>query len=1690
MTNWRVVGEVPDSDDDDFDDFELPDQNLEYAPNSTLTAAERAQESHDDDVEIWAIPDSPPSPAKPPGPRLPTSTKPPANSNSPARRPSTPVAQPTQPTSNIDIWEPPSSSPPKHAWTPSAATPGFLPQINQQVQRPITPDASRSYIVDEHSGMAEGGDLVDGLPAVNGPPTTQGTSAVHVPAASHPTTSPLSSPLSWPQSCCSENPEPPIASSPPQPRQPSPARNPEVDDDDLEIARQTAVCLGRSLRPRKPIQQHPYLLESAQYANIMRSHGVKPIKVRMAEAEAARRRAQEEDSQEQDYEAEESQERKGTDESTPLLFDEDDGRDELAPSPSPFRTSPTGIAPRTSSQPVDGNHTPLTAFSDDDDNDLPTLSQLLNEPGNPRVRSLKRQGSQMVASRRKRRAIPSSSQPSSPPRMLIPPPIIWDLSSSPVRSPALHNVESEILGNTSPAVLQQKLTPAVSSSSLPSSLRLQRRRATVARVSTAEDDGARSDSDVSSSTGSSGSETDTVRQNVKRIRGVLPASWLRLDQKRQPTTIRNPRKSPEPPAPVPRRGVALPKQTTPKRSSTAQFPFNECDDSDDEPTREPVRSESPPVTAPVTTIYEDDDAVSVVEEDVIDHMLLGRRKRRSSPTTARKAKRQKKDGVSDRPRQVRQPRITEVMSRSERAAAPLRLSILDVIEPTAPIFLKVAARAVKNKPNHGRTSPSNKMISLASRRDNIDALSALRDWKTGKTRQRATLPTPQQPVAQKAGTALKEISHNSRSRPSQPRSRLVPTHLQRLARQGDLNDFVTVEAERRQSASSVAGSLSKRKALHDHRLPSFRPAQLETEGARLDLGRLRVHKRTLDTLYRARNISPSSIENISDLLSTLPSPPVFRSQSPEVDGVMAAEQPRAMKEAERLTKSKPRFRKKSRPRQVDLDSPEYAHSNDPLPAEVTVFAVEEPRERLQDKLRGLGPYGTIYTHHFEVFPLDRGTFFHESTLLGRGFIRKAIDPELSTKVQHHRIAVSFVLDGQTLRWGVWDDKVSSELGIVIDWVTEKLSMHDSSDNESPGDAALEAVDFVLQYVLDSMSVRDPGAEVAFVSRCLEVFSSFVARFNSFNWSDVSRDCQRTRVEVGVRISVVIMMALSLSRSPQHIAAHCFQVESLLQKCASATIKGLLSCGLNDLRALYGNLQRLSFRERGIRPDQYLAHGWVVMMRVLEHANIPRCSFWDIAQSVMATPALVSGSDAQSFEKLWEDMFTLLPLGEVDEHGVLILGSRRNTPLEGWTLPQRLIKRVFELYQSRTRQLPSFNEYVRALVARCHYLIQQWGWYRCTAIIGTIFDFFGSEELMNLRNEEVYRSPRFLEELTGNPSLSVEPEDRCFHIFIKVVGLAIQRLKQLERHKDISNLVARILPNHDRQYLKEDTVHQRDLAALRNHHDLLCSLFWAAPLELRPKLHLIEKLVMPASAHKEAILINLRAWSQLGRFIISSREGSAEFRPFIVWSNNVFNQVLDQYLSAASDIEQQFRDLSSDIPRVSTAVKDEMIAKNKATAMELLRFSVKTSLDVLRNAANVESTISALNVNQLQKVFTTLDFHATAFDWSVLRVGLETVEYFLSQLDKASEEQYSTGVGEEVNAQQVDDAILLFNEKLARDFFWISRTTIGLDVKRAGKQTAQSLCTEKAVTLAARVAARFVKNGLTVSFNTRPFARGK
>lgn len=1601
MRNWKELGEVPDSDDESLDSPESQDELQHEQPAATQNAGIQANPAPQTDnaipraasKDIWDIT---PTPEEPKQDTVSTEDR--------AEKPTATEALVSLPNGG-DIWDlPPSPQQgPEQAaahksdrqtplptdfdgppFSPLSSVPSDIDEIDELG---ILPPASATVRArDGNAGH-------NGAPSVTKPPITFEEDEISTPYVT--ITAPLPGrPASIPNLVAKA----PPSATPASNRSSTSVLTVQLGTGPSRITpssdwAEPPIRGRRSLRPRKPIQQHPYLLESVQYAHVMKSHGYKPVRVLVPEASSARRVAGD-DSQDREFEEESSGEQAEdrlmdvTDESQPVLFDDmDEDRGNLVLSPSPPRTSPRNML-QTSSQRSEEDRTDNTSVLEDD---FPSVEQLVHRPPKSKSRRLKRQLSSKLLPQSKRlnRAPTSSAEPSSPPVGRYQPVTMFPPSSI---AAGEFSVPSQDLGGTpafshtgptgSPTPLAFSRRQHSSSSGPPPPL--------VDLTHQSEDDEASSETSSSSRASKSGSEI--IRRHAKRIRGVLPASWLRIDQQKNPgprQKIRQISEGPPEPAVPPRRGVAIRKVTSrisSPKPSTSTLPLFSDDSDDNEATiirPLSVRRQNSPDESPLVIWSDQEDAGSVVEEDQIDRMFVGTKRNRSALDTPSTAKRRKAAHQNPFKGKLgakrRQPRITDVLERTAgksataakrhtetgqrhsglhkstrekppatRAMPPPRLSVLDVLDSGAPRFLKIAARTAKRRQDLGKSSPAHKHINLGTRMDNVDALSVLRDWKSGRIRSKTTKSQTKKTPARKP---LQNLSTNS-----SPLLRRDPGSVQRSRSGGDSVHSVSLGSDG-DKAPHVPPN-GPRKAVYAARVHSggARPAQLETEEEeRPDRVGFHARKRALDALFRhARKASSASSVRLEQQWDSIRQAHEEGERQLERPGDSAREtQPTSQRKT-----GKSRFRKRLNPRPVDLQAAHYIHANDPLPP----AELDEPEQEERpppDKLYGLAPYGTKYTQHFEVFPLDRGVYFHSSSLVGSGWIGKIIDPQYPERTRQTRPRSFFSIDGKHLRWGPWDETSSSELGILVDWIGEQLLSPQTVEGNVPRARPQEAAAFLLIYIVDAISFPDDDSEKSFISRSIDVIDGFLNRIEEARLpASAATSTRDDLVEVLTYLTLVVQ---AVHRIGDHAMSLRVLVETLLSRTAKCCASALLAAGLENLRTLYGDLQRLSARERGIRSDNISANSWVVLMRVLENARIPRASFWDVVQAVMAGSDVASGSYVRGFERLWRDVFTLLPLGEVDDFGVVRSGMRYTTPIEGWTIPQKLLKRVFSLYTQNPRQPPSFNEYCRALAARCHYLVQEWGWRKCAGIIGTWFDFFGSQNLSHLRNEEVYKSPRFLEELGSNPSLAIDPEDRCFHIFLKVLALVIQRLKKLNLTNDIKNLVARTLPNHNRQYLKEDTVHQRDLAALRNHHDLLCTLFWAAPPDLRPGVHLIEKLVSPGSSHKEACLINLRAWSQLARFVVLSDEGSATFRSFVSWQNNIFHQVLDQYLSAASDIQQQILALPKDRPRIGDELVESMVKQNRSVAMDMLFVSIKASFEALKLAGSLRVATYALNI---------------------------------------------------------------------------------------------------------------------------------
>ncbi|KAI1734885.1 Mus7/MMS22 family-domain-containing protein [Xylaria scruposa] len=1456
--------------------------------------------------------------------------------------------------------------------------------------------------------------------------------------------------------------------------------------------------LGRSLRPRKPIQEHPYLLESVQYSKTWKSHGLRPVRVL---AEEQQKRMQEEDSQEQDFEDESqatskgpAQEESEESQATGLLDSfldiedillSDDG--EPTPTPEPRLPRPEQIVQ-----------------SSQEDEEFPDPNDVDRWKSNSTVPH-KRLSSPKTSSRRKRPKLGESIQAAKDTPILPDIDEIFNIPASPPQT------SPGVLATTPMAIVNRlggkpvvTLTPKPSSniSSRTHSPAPAHQRSELIDLTALDNGDNENDSDIASA---SESESDQVRRGARRIRGVLPASWLRLDQQtsmQKPKPITRHRSPDLSPDRSGRKGVAQRRLVSSRAGGDSTLFLS--DDSDDSDST--VRMHQPDIQPDVSfrdiaTPTIEDDTVSIIEEDQIDRMF-SRGKRVSAGSSGLPRKRKQSIFNGQPGQRKRQQRITGLIGSTKSASStptrrvqaskgtgqvqkknnakrkptisrPPRLSILDVAEPNAPAFIRIAARTASKRRDRGRASPSKKTFMFGTRQDTVDAVEVLKRWNEGMIQpresvSRSTHTRPYQGEVVKS-TTQPQVNQSLKLRKNQASRATASTRFsqpRRMVKQASMDDFVDVGA-RTQSESGSSDNLQIERT-RPYDLFS-RPAQLEMTGDNTNRSTFDARKRALDSLYRRSRNSLPTPRNLRLEQSISGQTTVYHRQHTQ----------EAVEESNRATKPKgntrrARIRKQAHPNSIDVSAPQYAHANDPLPRDLSppTMVLDTSRREATGKLLGLGPYGTHYTQNFEIFPLDQGVYFHESTLLGNGRLKRAVDGESLGKLDVHRGRCTFIIDEQTLHWGPWDARTSSELGIIFDWVMDRINTP-SVDCELGTTTPVQAAEFVLIYLQDYLAFVEPESSNIFAGRLVDVLQAVGQRFQEL--SSDPRYAGKIFVEVLTRILIITMQSLRLCEKLNKVS-EAFRVEEILKRLAVITVKILLQTDLREIRDLYGRLQQMSFREKGIRSDEYSLMCWVSLIRILEEARLPRAGFWGVISSTILSPSTDDTFDAIVLERAWRTLFALLPLGEFDSTGVVIPGIRRTAPLEGWMIPQRLLARVFHLYQSNDRQSPSFNDYLRATVSRCHYLVEQWGWYKCNAILGTIFDFFAAQDLHNLRNEEVYQSPQFLEELSGSPSLVTTPEDRCFHIYLKLIAMSIKRLKKAGMTKEIKNLVARLLPNHSRQYDKMIATHEAEIAALRNHHDLLCTLFWAAPPDMRPSIQSIEGLVVLGSSHKEACLISLRAWSRLSQFVVASCDDVSAYKSLADWQRNISQQVLEQFLSVEAEVNQQLLSMSAEASKnITEQYKNAVISRNRKVAMDLLHFSMKAFLDVMRHTRNLGAASFVLNHHPLEQILTRLSFSSENSDWGVLQAVLDILSYFLTRIDEfASAEPMHVG-----QSWHEEDAIMLLERKFASPLIHVVRGVVNLKPSRMGfcQVGDRDLCIEQAVVLAGRLGAFLVNSRL-------------
>jgi hypothetical protein len=1440
---------------------------------------------------------------------------------------------------------------------------------------------------------------------------------------------------------------------------------PLFPDDDQEHDRAT-----RNLRQRKAIQLHPYGIEQQQYRQTMKSRGVKPVRLPTD--------SRPEEEQDDLTHVEPIRARSH---SPNLRRNHNRQRSETMVSASPFtpvgRAGPVHLAP----------------FILGDDEDLPDLSALFRKRRTPEAQqgSIKRRKVRTYSAR----FVGERSPPTGPRNFALRSPVeddmeTFDVPTSPSSTSALPSPLPHKHNTTSfrfpPGFSTQHLpTPETSSSARngiePEFEELDESDIDIHSVDSMPgtihfaDDGSPEAETVLS--GSDSGSSQEIRGIQKRIKGVLPASWLKLDlQKRtgvSKTKATSPRRTQ-----LRRdeddlhRGVAkrrIGTLTRRSKSPLSPVPIVLSDQSDSESDLETLPFGTLPLNVgSVQTTNQpwrsllgnpslrlDDDPGDQMEDNAIDHMGPSTSRPHHRTRTGRKRQTILKDSFGNASKRVKNGHSSSIHrtptsknTNSRRGSGPAhlarkrknapRLSIMDVLEDKAttpaavPQFLRIAARQARRVPEHGRQSPTNKQIRLQTRQDTEDANSVLGDWRSGRILQRS-LPQKSKeerpPLAERTSNLQTEqaatLRHSSLStkprEPVQSISNLRQTRLQPVILQKSSEAKSRHQArEKRKALTSLKASKRPQSAYH--------PAQLEAEESEMDIPndrlRFQQHLRNVDRDFDALRVHVAHRNPRLDAFINEGFPP---SSVPELPSLFVKAKPRNpvpvtsnQKQATLNTLPIRRRIRKRPPRRVDIDAREFRQPDGLILSEPHRSASVEAVTVSDSILRDLGPIGTHFTVDFDVFPLPTGTYFHSTTFVGSGeFHRSLFMDHRNLDVDAGRHITD--LCGRTCSWSRWDDEMATTVQEVFTAVGLKLETHgDLEDSTSPFHGPLsELVSLFRQVIkLNSgfLSFFDPVDRSSCVSKFMDTLEpiqiALVGKLDSSSSQALLKPSTRLLVRAAV-------LQLALARQLLAIAHHQ-TVSTVLQSRTQTMIKDLSSTigqylvrrGFEDIGTFYDEDQRHAIREAGIRDDRLAVEACLILWHVLDASKIQGHSFWSSFNREVASEA-DNCNKVGTLDQKWHQLFTILPLLEVNPSGVLQIGNRFQEPHDSWGYVKPLLSRVFSLYKETARTPGSnINNYVRTLLLRCHHLIRGWGWRGCELIIGVIFDFFACNGLAPLRHEDVRGSPRFLESLHQHPSMDPLPEDNSFHTFLKILGTGLQGMRGFYIDRKIQSIAWRCIPNHGRKYLKDQDLMENDLAALRNHHDLLCTLYWACPPGCRLRVDTIANLVDHTTSHREACRLNIKSWTNLVKFQLSTGESVEKLEPFTSWFRDIVEQTINQFKAARSEAEAQYEKLKKNgVALPSADALKRNIARNQNQVLASLVDAIAGMKFAVESTDDHTALAELLRNSTIERVFGLFDAKKVRTNGALIEV-LHVYSAFLDKCMRATSKPDSQPVSDE------------------------------------------------------------------------------
>lgn len=728
---------------------------------------------------------------------------------------------------------------------------------------------------------------------------------------------------------------------------------------------------------------------------------------------------------------------------------------------------------------------------------------------------------------------------------------------------------------------------------------------------------------------------------------------------------------------------------------------------------------------------------------------------------------------------------------------------------------------------------------------------------------------------------------------------------------------------------------------------------------------------------------------------------------------------------------RPKLQRKHRPHHIDtaaLDNQLSQQIFERFPTPSDSFATPNedatttgPLPRILH-LKGFPVHAAKFTRNFGIWPPRSGTYFNHETFLGSHEFARALSTSSYRMSNAGDMPAEFKFNNFSLVWGTYDDSVASGFEAVMEHIMERLDSFLENDSDKGSFEAIfflsrtyEFFRFSSNYVSTKLSFADAIDVKDFGHRWMRVLKAAFERVCGIWTLNSTIDASKASTQLALQcltFMVILALEIHLITAMDRDLQGKVDVPAFMQAVTVQLIKYLMSCGARPLQACFEDQRKPDVAERGIGSEHYVVEIWVIVARLCSNGRMPfQTIYTDEINRFLRLDRVETIEEFDPLENIWSTVFSLLPVGLFNDFGVLDACSE--TPqLQNWPAVRAIVGRTFSIYENSADQ-GKLNEYIRAIFYRCHLLISRWKWTRCADVLVDTYKFFTRREITDLTDEVDRGSASFLRDLAGSPNTEPQESDSTFQLFLKTVAAGIGRLREILPEKKVGQLVYQMLPNanHNRKYPRDQEIRIEHFTLLRNHHDLLCTLYWVAPERFRPPIDAISSLVDPGVAHRRACSISIRAWSNLIRFQLHDNATPELIEPFMAWFENMVNQIFEQHQSARSEAVKEFEKAQLNGLDVSVENLEAHVRRNQRQIESLLTEAIHALAPTF---AMVQASPAVRSILLSPTITTTM------FDASYRishRVVMESIKILDLYLDIRPPQQNSTVIHQDSEESQ-------------------------------------------------------------------------